>query len=101
MNKRASLFARVAAAPHVAWAVMFIVFPLIFVLYYALTDVNGHFTLSNLAELGAHGDTFFLSISLSLIATVICVLIGYPMAYFISRANPRYQKLLLMAITLF
>ena len=100
MNKRASLFARVAAAPHVAWAVMFIVFPLIFVLYYALTDVNGHFTLSNLAELGAHGDTFFLSISLSLIATVICVLIGYPMAYFISRANPRYQKLLLMAALL-
>ena len=95
-----SLFARAAAAPHVVWAVMFIVFPLIFVLYYALTDANGAFTLENLAALTDHAGTFFLSISLALIATVICVLIGYPMAYFISRANPRHQKLLLMAALL-
>ena len=100
MNKRASLFARVAAAPHVAWAVMFIVFPLIFVLYYALTDVNGHFTLANLAELGAHSGTFFLSISLSLIATVICLIIGYPLAYFMSRQSPRMQKVLMVLIML-
>lgn len=96
MNKR-SLFARAAAAPHVVWSILFIVAPLLFVLYYALTDANGSFTLDNLAALAEHGNTFFLSISLSLIATVICVLIGYPMAYFISRAKPRHQRLLLMA----
>ncbi len=99
MNKR-SLFARAAAAPHVVWAVMFIIFPLLFVLYYALTDVNGAFTLENLGALGEHAGTFFLSVSLSLIATVICVLIGYPMAYFISRAKPQHQKLLLTAAML-
>ena len=96
MNKR-SLLARAAAAPHIVWSVMFIIAPLIFVLYYALTDPNGAFTLQNLAALSEHGGTFFLSISLSLIATVLCVLIGYPMAYFISRAKPSHRRVLLLA----
>ncbi len=96
MNKK-SLMAKAASAPHVVWCVLFIVAPLLFVIYYALTDANGSFTLANLGALGEHGGTFFLSISLSLIATVICVLIGYPMAYFISRAKPKNRKILLTA----
>ncbi|MBP3436366.1 MAG: ABC transporter permease [Clostridia bacterium] len=95
--KAKSFFSRAAAAPHIVWSVMFIVAPLLFVLYYALTDPNGAFTLSNIAALPEYGGTFFLSISLSLIATIICILIGYPMAYFISRAKPSRQPLLLMA----
>lgn len=97
MNNKRSLLARAAAAPHIVWCVIFIVAPLLFVLYYALTDANGAFTFTNLAALSEHAGTFFLSISLSLIATVICVLIGYPMAYFISRAKPSKQRFLLMA----
>ena len=100
VNKTKSLFARAAAAPHVVWSVLFIVAPLLFVFYYALTDANGNFTFENLGALGDYGNTFFLSISLSLIATVICVLIGFPMAYFISRAKPRHQKMLLLAAML-
>lgn len=99
LNKR-SLFARAAAAPHVVWSVLFIVAPLLFVFYYAMTDTNGAFTFENITSLADHGRTFFLSISLSLIATVICVLIGFPMAYFISRAKKRHQSILLMAAIL-
>ena len=100
VNKSKSLFARAAAAPHVVWSVLFIVAPLLFVFYYALTDTNGNFTFENLGALGDYGNTFFLSISLSLIATVICVLIGFPMAYFISRTKPKHQKMLLLAAML-
>ena len=96
MNKR-SLMVKIASAPHVVWSVLFIVAPLLFVIYYALTDADGNFTLQNLGALGEHSGTFFLSVSLSLIATVICVLIGYPMAYFISRAKPKNRKILLTA----
>ncbi len=99
MNKN-SLLARAAAAPHVVWSVLFIVFPLLFVLYYAFTDASGAFTLENIGALSEHAGTFFLSISLSLIATVICVLIGFPMAFFISRAKPKHQKTLLLAAML-
>ena len=96
MNKR-SFWVKAVSAPHIVWSVLFIIAPLLFVIYYAFTSQSGSFTLSNLSALGLYGKTFFLSISLSLIATVICVLIGYPMAYFISRAKPRMQKILLMA----
>ena len=99
MNKT-SLMARIAAAPHVVWSVLFIVCPLLFVLYYAFTNADGSFTLENISALSEHTGTFFLSISLSLIATVICVLIGFPMAFFISRANPKHQKTLLLAAML-
>ena len=96
MNRKSLLY-RAAAAPHVVWSVLFIAAPLLFVLYYALTDANGAFTFSNILALTDYGKTFFLSVSLSLIATVICVLVGYPMAYFISRAKPTHQRFLLTA----
>lgn len=97
VNKQRSLFARAAAAPHVVWSVLFIVFPLLFMLYYAFTNRSGGFTFANITALGDHAGTFFLSISLSLIATLICVLIAFPMAYFISRAKPSRQRILLLA----
>ena len=98
MNKSKSLFARAAAAPHIVWSVLFIVFPLFFMLYYAFTDKSGRFTLVNISALGDHTGTFVLSVSLSLIATLICVLIAFPMAYFISRAKPSRQRILLLAV---
>lgn len=98
--KNKSLFARAAAAPHVVWSILFIVAPLLFMLYYAFTDKNGTFTLENMTALSDHTGTFVLSISLSLIATVICVLIAFPLAYFISRAKPQHQRILLLAAML-
>lgn len=95
-----SLFQRLAAAPHMVWALLFIVAPMIFVLYFAFTDAEGHFTLSNVTALGQYGNTFVLSIAFALIATVICLLIGYPLAYFMSRTSPRARKVLMVLIML-
>jgi len=101
VSRKRSLFERFAAAPHIVWSVLFIVTPLIFVAYYALTDTNGTFTLSNLASFFTdYLPIFGRSVKLALIATVICLLIGYPMAYFISRAKPRTQRILIMLIML-
>lgn len=99
-KKSRSLLAYAAAAPHIVWSVLFIVAPLIFVLYYALTDENGAFTTSNLLALGDHTETFLLSISMSVIATFFCLLIGYPLAYFISKAKPTTQKILMLLLML-
>ena len=75
-----------AAAPHVVWAVMFIVAPMLFVLYFAFTDESGNFSLSNISSLSRYSNVFILSIAFALIATVICLLIGYPLAYFMAKA---------------
>ena len=98
--RKTSLFQKIAAAPHILWAVMFIVAPMIFVLYFAFTDEEGKFSLSNIAALSQYGNVFILSIAFALIATAICLVIGYPLAYFMSRQSPRAQKILMVLVML-
>ena len=84
------------ASPHIVWSALFIVAPLIFVCYYAFTDGKGKFTFANIAALSQHAETFALSVCFALIATLICLLVGYPLAFAISRAPKKRQALLLM-----
>ena len=95
-----SLFQKMAAAPHIVWAVLFIVAPMIFVLYFALTDAEGCFSFENITSLSRYSNVFILSIAFALIATVICLIIGYPLAYFMAKAKPKTQKILLVLIML-
>ncbi len=97
-----SLLQKFAAAPHIVWSVLFIIIPLIFVVYYAFTDRDFNFTLENIKAF--FGENYLLifwrSVKLALIATFICLLIGYPAAYFISKASPKKQKILITLIML-
>lgn len=95
MRKRTWL-ERAATAPHLVWMVLFIVAPLIFVIYYAFTTPEGDFTFDNIAALSSHAQTFALSICMALISTVICLLIGYPLAYCISKTKPKTQRFLIL-----
>ena len=96
--------------PYSVWAVLFIVVPLIFVAYYALTDNQYHFTLDNLKRFftatSVVGDTeihtyiviFMRSLKLAVISTVFCFLLGYPLAYIISRSSAKVQSVLITLI---
>ncbi len=95
-----SIMQRLAAAPHILWAILFVVAPLIFVAYFSFTDADGSFTFTNFTGLFEYKDAFLRSICYSLIATLICFLIGYPLAYAIAGAKPRTQKLLIMMVML-
>lgn len=98
--RKKSFFQKAAAVPHIVWVIMFIAAPMLFVLYFALTDAEGKFSFSNIAELSKYGNVFILSIAFALIATVICLLIGYPLAYFMSRQSERAQKILMVLVML-
>lgn len=86
------------SAPYALWCVIFIVAPLLIVAYYALTDGNGTFTFDNISSLSMYTDTIARSVYFGIIATVICLLISYPLAYFISRTKASTQKMLIMLI---
>ncbi|MBQ9936809.1 MAG: ABC transporter permease [Oscillospiraceae bacterium] len=88
------------AIPHIVWSIVFIVVPLCFVLYFAFTADDGSFTLSWFLEAGRFAGVFARSLKLALIATVICLVVGYPMAYIISRTSWITQKTLIMLIML-
>ena len=97
-----SLLQRFAAAPHLVWSVLFVIAPLIFVVYYAFTDGDGGFTLVNIKEFftPTYLKIFFRSLKLAVIATFICLLLGYPIAYFISRCKPKTQRALILLLML-
>ncbi len=86
--------------PYLVWALLFIIAPLIMVLYYALTDKSGAFTLSNFEQIGNYFSTILLSIQYGLIATVICLLLGYPFAYFMSKHTHRTQRTIVLLVML-
>ncbi len=98
--RKNSVFQKLVAVPHIVWVIMFIAAPMLFVLYFALTDAEGRFSLSNITELSKYGNVFVLSIAFALIATVICLIIGYPLAYFMSKQSERAQKILMVLVML-
>ena len=81
---------KLLSAPYIVWMLLFILVPLCIVLYYAFTDsMTGAFTLSNLGNITAYLPIFLRSIWLALIAALICLVIGYPVAYFIAQCRQR------------
>ena len=108
---RAGLVQRLTLAPYSFWAALFVVVPLFFVAYYAFTDAQFNFTLDNISrfftatsavdggrEVHTYLVIFLRSLKLAVISTVICLIMGYPMAYIISRAAPRTQKIMITLI---
>ena len=89
------------STPYIVWMVVFTLIPLGVVLYYALTDPNtGAFTLSNLKELGSYLPVLGQSVWYSLVSALICLLLGYPVAYYIAHRKPVTQKILYMLVML-
>ena len=100
MNNKKSLMRSISAAPHIFWAILFIILPLIIVVYYAFTDSEGVFSFENIVSLGDYAPIFALSVELAVIATFVCLIIGYPLAYIIAKAKPEKQRFYIMLLML-
>ena len=87
------------AAPYALWMVMFTVVPLLFVCYYAFTTAEGAFTVANLAKIFTYSPVLLDSLRLAFYCTVLCLLIGYPAAYFLaSKDLSRFKSLSLLIL---
>jgi spermidine/putrescine transport system permease protein len=100
MKKKHSLLRSISAAPHIFWSVLFIILPLIIVVFYAFTDSDGAFSFENILSLSDYAPIFLLSLELSIIATFVCLVVGYPLAYIIAKSSPKQQKLFMMLLML-
>lgn len=100
MSGRSSLRAKLISSPYVVWSALFIVAPLIFVVYYSFTTPSGDFTLDNISALSKYAPTFLRSIWFGIVATVICLLIAFPLAYIISQKTEKVQRTLVMLVML-
>ena len=100
MKKKSSLMTHLAGSPYIVWAVLFIIVPLCMVAYYAFTDKNGNFTFDNMLSIGKYTDTIILSIWLGLLATVISLVVAYPLAMIMASKGPEKQSRMTMLIML-
>ncbi len=88
------------AIPYVIWMALFVVAPIIMVVIYAFTSADGGVTLDNFMKMGTYTVVFTRSFKLAAIATVICLLIGYPVSYMMSKEGPQFQKIAMVLIML-
>lgn len=99
MNKK-GFGNRIIASPYLVWAGIFVIVPLLIMGYFALTDPAGSFTLSNLGQIGKYKKAFGISIVYALIATVITLIISYPMAYFMTKTKVSTQRMIMIIVML-
>lgn len=97
MNKK-SFGSRLLAAPHLVWSAIFIIVPLFIMLFFALTDQNGAFTLDNFSAIGMYKKAFAISILYALIATLITLLLAYPMAYCMTKLKVSSQRMIFFIV---
>ena len=89
------------ASPYIVWMVLFILIPLGSCAYFAFTDIHtGRFTLDNIKAIGAYLPTFVDSLWLAAISAVICLVLGYPVAYAIANAKPSRQRFMILLVML-
>lgn len=91
---------KLAAYPYVLWMALFTVIPIALIVIYAFTTASGSFTLNNFSHMLDYAVVFGRSLWLALIATVICLIIGYPVAYILSKSGPGMQRICMMLIML-
>ena len=86
--------------PYVFWAAAFIIIPLIMVVWYGLTDANGAFTLANVAAIAepAHRKALLMALLLSFIATIVCLVLAYPLCMFLVETNKNSTSFLTMLL---
>lgn len=91
---------KLIASPYLVWMFVFILVPLLMVAYFAFTDSDGNFTLNYVADVAQYTPIFVRSIWLALIATVICLLIAYPVAYILTGMSKNTQSTMLLIVML-
>ena len=85
---------------YVVWMAIFTLVPMALVMVFAFTDKSWHFTLENIINVGQYSNIFLRSIGLGALSTVLCLLLGYPLAYVISKVSPQRQGIAIMLIML-
>ena len=91
---------KLLSAPYTVWMTIFIVLPMVLVAYFAFTDKQGSFTLENILSVGQYSNVFLRSIWLGAVATAICLVLGYPLAYIIAKLPAKRQSVMVMLVML-
>ncbi len=91
---------RVLSVPYLVWMVIFILVPILMMAFFAFTTEGGALTMEHISDVGQYANIFVRSIWLALIATAICLVLAYPVAFILSRMEKHKQGTMLMLVML-
>ena len=88
------------AVPYVVWMALMVVIPILIMVAYAFTTAGYEGTLENFTGMNLYASVFFRSFRLAVVATLVCLLIGYPVSYWMAHEGPGFQRLAMALIML-
>lgn len=91
---------KLLSAPYTVWMTIFIILPMLLVVYFAFTNKSGDFTMENILSVGQYSNVFLRSIWLGAVATAVSLGLGYPLAYIIAKMNAKRQNVMVMLVML-
>lgn len=91
---------KLISLPYLVWMAIFVIIPLGMMFYFGFTTEDGGFTFNNIIAISKYTPIFVKSINLAIIATMICFVLAYPLAYLISRSSEHYQRTMMMLLML-
>ena len=93
---------KLLGAPYLFWSVMFVIIPLCMIFYYGFTDKTGAFTLKNIASIaqGEHLKALCLALLLSFVATIICLILSYPLALILDKMKTGSKSFIVLVFIL-
>ncbi len=93
---------KILATPYVFWSVLFIIVPLCMIFYYGFTDKTGAFTLENIVAIATaeHSKALWQSLLLSLISTIICFILAYPLAMILANMKVGQHSFIILIFIL-
>lgn len=91
---------KVLSLPYLVWMFIFILVPILMMAFFAFTNEDGSLTIRHISDVGQYANIFVRSIWLALIATAICLVLAYPIAFFLSRIEKHKQGTLLLLVML-
>ncbi len=100
MSKNGKFSRTLMDKPYLIWSLLFIIAPLLMVVYYAVTDSTGSFTLKYIEAIPDYTSTILLSVLYGIFASLICLVLAYPFAYFLTKTKLSTQKTMVMLVML-
>lgn len=93
---------KLLAYPYIIWMAIFIIIPLLMIIFYGFTAKDGGFTLSNITLIGdvINRKALWLSLRLSLVSTILCLVLAYPLAMILHNMHLKSNSLIVMIFIL-
>lgn len=98
MNKKVKFTKTLIDKPYLIWSVLFVIAPLLMVVYYAFTDSTGAFSLKYICAIPDYTSTILQSILYGIAASLICLVLAFPFAYLLTKMHVSTQKMMIMLV---